>query len=273
MAQEWNFNPITGERIKTKSSRKKRKQKSQEENIFVNVTNPRIINNLDFHQEYRRKLMNDLLRGDKGSASYRARKRSFDNETKRQQGQIKNGISWTKFKVKPKTKKQGKKKYQPLDGSAFKPEDWENIKKGASFLGRSARKGTKSAFEFGRKQKENWENRDINRAEGAFRKRKEQRDKAFEDMDRIKKTGEYEGKERQAEKDIKKYKDSAWLEMKKNEFAREYGYRPNEGKEGEGFLITSQSDPKWEKFIKDSKEKENQGWKSKWKSKTTNFFR
>ena len=192
MAQEWNFNPITGERIKTKSSRKKRKQKSQEENIFVNVTNPRIINNLDFHQEYRRKLMNDLLRGDKGSASYRARKRSFDNETKRQQGQIKKGISWTKFKVKPKTKKQGKKKYQPLDGSAFKPEDWENIKKGAGFVGRSTVKGVAGAFEFGRKAKENWKNRDINRAERAFRKMQQERAKAVADMDRIKRTGEVE---------------------------------------------------------------------------------
>ena len=152
---------------KTKKKKKnRRKNSSSENNVFKGVTDPKIINALDFYQEARnskRKALFDAVTidGAQSGAHLRATMRNFDNTTKADIADIKSGsktynagnsglmkdmaLRSNKQSSQSARKKNTAGAWDIPNNRAFYPEDWDNIKAGSKWAGETTVKGA-SAF-------------------------------------------------------------------------------------------------------------------------------
>lgn len=132
---------------KKKSKKKKKNRRANaQSSIFKGVTKPEIYDALDYYTEARKLEKDEALQGLRG-AEKRAMSRAFDRETMVNVSEIKAGKNYRRFMPK---KKNTSSLWDIPDNRAFYPEDWENLKAGSKFAGKTAIKGA-SAFGRGAK--------------------------------------------------------------------------------------------------------------------------
>lgn len=247
-----SFQKKRKEKQQNKSKKKKksgRKNPTSENSVFKGVTDPKIINALDFYQEARSLERQALFQavtidGSQTGAHLRATMRNFDNKTKTNIAEIKSesktynagstglmkdmALRPNQNSTQNARKKNTAGAWDIPNNRAFYPEDWDNIKagskwagettaKGASAFGKASKNMGKSTFEAG-KDLFSWgkENKDHFGQEKRQERRQESRDRKREKW--ASRTKKLEDEAKQNIDNLKFKEDNIYSD---NEFQRE----------------------------------------------------